>query len=136
MRVILQRQIRGINSAIIEFDTANVAPFTATIKNKKSMKNTIEQKLQRIEQLTLLAAKEALTMDDAADYTGLSKSYLYRLVCKKQIGHYKSVGGKQTYFKKSELNDWLLHHRVATTEELEQIAASYVLNNPRKGGRK
>ncbi len=35
MRVILQRQIRGINSAIIEFDTANVAPFTATKKKQK-----------------------------------------------------------------------------------------------------
>lgn len=103
---------------------------------QKRMDDLLNEKLQRIEQLTLLAAKEALTMDDAAAYTGLSKSYLYRLVCKKQIGHYKSVGGKQTYFRKSELNDWLLHHRVATTEELEQMAAAYVLNNPRKGGRK
>lgn len=92
------------------------------------------EKLNRIEQLTLLAAKEALTMDDAAAYTGLSKSYLYRLVSMKQIPYYKSVGGKQTYFKKEELNEWLLHHRVATTEELEQAAAAYVLNHPRKGG--
>lgn len=122
----------------MEFDTANVAPFSATKEKniQKRMDDLLNEKLQRIEQLTLLAAKEALTMDDAAAYTGLSKSYLYRLVCKKQIGHYKSVGGKQTYFRKSELNDWLLHHRVATTEELEQMAAAYVLNNPRKGGRK
>lgn len=100
------------------------------------MEKNIFQKLQRIEELTLLAAKEALNMDDAAAYTGLSKSYLYRLVCKKQIPHYKSAGGKQTYFKKSELNAWLLNHRVMTTEEAEQMAAAYCLNNPMKGGRK
>lgn len=94
---------------------------------------SIEQRLERIEQLTLLAAKDALTMDDATAYTGLSKSYLYRLVCKKQIPYYKSAGGKQTYFKKSELCDWLLKHRVSTTEEAQESAAAYCVNKPRNG---
>ena len=99
----------------------------------------IEKRLERIEQLTMLAAKDALTMDDAAAYTGLSKTYLYRLVSLKKIPYYKSVGGKLTYFAKRELNDWLLHTRVQTTEEAEQAAAAYVINNPRnrrKGGAK
>ena len=94
---------------------------------------SIEQRLERIEQLTLLSAKDALTMDDAAAYTGLSKSYLYRLVCKKRIPYYKSAGGKQTYFKKSELCDWLLKHRVSTTEEVEQQAVAYCISKPRNG---
>ncbi|MBR3434581.1 MAG: helix-turn-helix domain-containing protein [Bacteroidales bacterium] len=94
---------------------------------------SIEQKLERIEQLTLLAAKDALTMDDAAAYTGLSKSYLYRLVCEKKIPYYKSAGGKQTYFKKSELCDWLLKHRVSTTEEAQESAAAYCVSKPRNG---
>ena len=94
---------------------------------------SIEQRLERIEQLTLFAAKDALTMDDAAAYTGLSKSYLYRLVCEKKIPYYKSAGGKQTYFKKSELCDWLLKHRVSTTEEAQESAAAYCVSKPRNG---
>ena len=94
---------------------------------------SIDERLERIEQLTLLSAKDALTMDDAAAYTGLSKSYLYRLVCKKQIPHYKSAGGKQTYFAKKELCNWLLKHRVSSIEEAEQAAVAYVVNNPRNG---
>ena len=94
---------------------------------------SIEQRLERIDQLTLLAAKDALTMDDAAAYTGLSKSYLYRLVCEKKIPYYKSAGGKQTYFKKSELCDWLLKHRVSTTEEAQESAAAYCVSKPRNG---
>lgn len=94
---------------------------------------TIDEKLDRIEKLTLLNAKEALTTDDAALYTGLSKSYLYRLVSEKRIPYYKGAGGKITYFAKTELTRWLLKHRVSTTEEAQQVAAAYVVNNPRNG---
>lgn len=94
---------------------------------------SIKQKLDRIEQLTLLGAKDALTMNDAAAYTGLSKGYLYRLVHLKKIPYYKSAGGKQTFFAKKELNDWLLKYRVQTTEEAQEAAAAYVMNNPRNG---
>ena len=91
---------------------------------------TIEERLDRIEQLTLLAAKDALNMDDAAAYTGLSKSYLYKLVSNRQIPCYKSGGGKHTYFAKKELCDWILKYRIRTIEELEQEAAAYVINHP------
>lgn len=94
---------------------------------------SIDERLERIKQLTLLSAKDALTMDDAAAYTGLSKSYLYRLVCKKQIPYYKSKGEKRTYFAKKELCDWLLKHRVSTVEEAQESAAAYCVNNPRNG---
>ena len=80
-----------------------------------------------------MAAKDALTMDDAAAYTGLSKSYLYRLVCEKKIQYYKSTGGKQNYFKKSELCDGVLKHRVSTTEEAQESAAAYCVSKPRNG---
>ena len=75
----------------------------------------IMQQLAEIKALTLLAAKEMLTIDDAALYTGLGKSYLYVLTCKKKIPFYKP-NGKNIYFKKSELNDWLQRNRVASEE--------------------
>ena len=75
----------------------------------------IMQQLAEIKALTLLAAKDMLTMDDAVLYTGLGKSYLYFLTCKKKIPFYKP-NGKNIYFKKSELNDWLQRNRVASEE--------------------
>ena len=77
----------------------------------------IMQQLAEIKALTLLAAKKMLTMDDAVLYTGLGKSYLYVLTCKKKIPFYKP-NGKNIYFKKSELNDWLQRNRVASEEEV------------------
>lgn len=51
----------------------------------------IMQKLDEIKALTLLAAKDMLTMDDAVLYTGLGKSYLYVLTCKNKIPYYKPM---------------------------------------------
>lgn len=90
----------------------------------------IKQQLAEIKALTLLAAKEMLTMDDAVLYTGLGKSYLYALTCKNKIPYYKP-NGKNIYFKKSELNDWLQRGRVNSIAEAESAAALYVA---KKGG--
>lgn len=46
-------------------------------------------KLDEIKELTLLSAKNVLTLEDAALLTGLSKSYLYRLTCTHSIPYYK-----------------------------------------------
>ena len=90
----------------------------------------IMQQLAEIKALTLLAAKEMLTMADAVLYTGLGKSYLYVLTCNKKIPFYKP-NGKNIYFKKSELNDWLQRGRVNSIAEAESAAALYVA---KKGG--
>jgi len=63
------------------------------------------------------------------------ESHLYKLVCRKQMPHYKS-GGKRTYFDKAEITNWLLKHRVKTAEELETEAATYVATGKMKGGAK
>ena len=97
---------------------------------------TIEERLERIERLTLLLAKTALNMDDMAAYTGLSKLYLYKLVHLRKIPFYKNPGGKLTYFNKAEVDRWLLAHRVATRDEMESQAAAYALNHPQRGGRR
>ena len=90
----------------------------------------ILNELQELKKLTLLGAKKALTMSDAALLTGLSKSHIYKMVCAKQIPYYKSQGGKLTYFDRDELNGWLLQHRVKTNNEIETEAANYIV---RKG---
>lgn len=96
--------------------------------------NEVLKQLQELKQLTLLGAKNVLTMDEAALLTGLSKSHLYKLVCGKKIPYYKSDGGKITYFKKQEIEEWCLRRRIATAEETEQAAIAYCVKN-KKGGK-
>jgi len=94
----------------------------------------ILSELQALKSLTLLSAKQVLTMTDASLLTGLSKSHLYKLVGRKAIPHYKS-GGKITYFDRDELNKFMLQHRVKTAAETEQDAANYIVTGKR-GGKK
>jgi excisionase family DNA binding protein len=85
----------------------------------------LKNELQALKNLTLLGVKHALTMNDAALLTGLSKSHLYKLVMRKSIPYYKSSGGKITYFEKQELEKWMLSNRIPTNEEVESRATNY-----------
>lgn len=93
----------------------------------------LKNELEQIKQLTMLGAKKALTMNDTALLTGLSKSHLYKLVCAKKIPYYKSQGGKLTYFEKSEVEAWQLQHRIKTSSETDTEAANYIVTGKRKG---
>lgn len=86
--------------------------------------DAILKELQEIKGLTLLAAKPILTMKEAALFMGVTMANLYKLVSAKKIPYYKSAGGKLTYFKRTELEEWLTSVRVATDEELETQAVS------------
>ncbi len=87
--------------------------------------NLIELRLQHIEKL-LLCNKTVLTFNEAAEYTGLSKSYLYKLTSASLIPHSKP-NGKQVYFSKAELDTWLLRNSVKTNEETNAAATNYVI---------
>lgn len=90
------------------------------MENSKS----IVDRLRNIETL-LLSQKTVLNFDEVAAYTGLSKSYLYKLTCSGGIPCYKPQG-KHIYFNKPEVDQWLLQNRKATTKELESQAATFV----------
>lgn len=93
----------------------------------------ILNRLNRIERNSLLAAKNVLTFNDVALLTGLSKSHLYKLTSSGQIPHYKPAG-KQLYFDRVEVEAWLKQNRIATQNEIESEATTYVVT--KKGGRK
>ncbi len=75
-----------------------------------------------------LCHKEVLTLDEAARYMGVAKSYLYKLTSARQIPHYKP-NGKNCFFRRSELEDWLTENRVATNADLDDKAQAYCLRN-------
>ena len=92
--------------------------------------NNIElnEKLNNIERL-LLGSKKVLTFDEACDYTGISRSYLYKLTAAGKIPHSKP-NGKLIYFDIDRLNKWLLRNDRKSTYETNDQAVEYIL---RKG---
>ena len=80
-------------------------------------------RLSNIENL-LTTQKTVLTLDEVAAYTGLSKSYLYKLTCSGGIPCYKPQG--KLYFNKQEIDQWRMQNRKATNVELDRQAATFV----------
>jgi len=85
--------------------------------------SNIELGQRNIETL-LLSQKTVLNFNEVAAYTGLSKSHLYKLTSSSGIPCYKP-SGKQIYFNKPEIDNWLLQNRKATTAELQDKANEY-----------
>jgi DNA binding domain, excisionase family len=79
----------------------------------------LSNRLDRIERNSLLAAKNVLCFGDVALLTGLSHSYLYKLTSGHLIPHYKP-NGKQVYFDRVEVEDWMKQNRVGTARETNQ----------------
>lgn len=92
--------------------------------------NAIEQRLERIEALLTIAAKDALDTEEAALLLGIGKSRLSHITADRQIPHYKHNG--KNWYSKAEITRWLLNpeNRHASQEEIEQKAATYVALNP------
>ena len=84
----------------------------------------IDERQRGIESL-MLSNKTVLNFNEVTAYTGLSKSYLYKLTSTGGIPCYKPHG-KQIYFNKAEIDSWLLQNRNTTKDEIESKAADYV----------
>lgn len=90
----------------------------------------IQEQLGRIERAGI-AQKNVLTFDEVVFYTGLSRSYLYKLTSTGRIPHYKPQG-KMLYFERAQVDSWLLQNPIKTAAQIEAEAAAYVTLN---GGR-
>lgn len=84
----------------------------------------LTERLARLESLLLAGTKEVLTMDECSAFTGYSKNHLYRMTSQRAIPFYKPMGGT-IYFKKKELEEWLLRNRQSTEDEIERRATTY-----------
>ena len=84
----------------------------------------LTERLDRIESLVMVGTKEVLTIDECSAFTGYSKNHLYRLTSQRAIPFYKPMGGT-IYFKKQEIEEWLLQNRQATEAEINSKATTY-----------
>lgn len=96
--------------------------------------NELIKRLDRLEVLTLLAAKSVLTLEEVCLLTGLAKSTVYKMTAYRVIPHYHADGGKHLYFKKDEVEDWLTRNRVSSHNEDEQRAVNEYFSKKQKGG--
>lgn len=69
--------------------------------------------------------KEILTLKEAADYLNLSKSAIYKLTSKKEIPYY-NPGGKKIFFKRTELENWVLTSKSISVDEVDDEIISYL----------
>lgn len=98
----------------------------------------LQQSIDELKKLATIGAKESLSLDEVSQVFDLKKSFIYALVHQKKLPYYKVGGGRLTFFKKSEVEAFLLANRVGTYEESEAAAVAYVAANPttKKGGKK
>lgn len=79
-------------------------------------------------------SKKVLTFEEAAQFTGISKSCLYKMTSQKTIPHYKPMG-KLIFFDRDELEKFILSVRIKPQSEIEEAASSYVVTG-KHGGQK
>jgi excisionase family DNA binding protein len=65
--------------------------------------------------------KEALTVEEASEYTGLSSGTLYLLTHDKRIPFYKPLG-KKIYFKRTELDSFMFRNKQSADYEVSAAA--------------
>lgn len=88
----------------------------------------IKEQLDRIEQYSLIAAKTMLTIKEAAFILGMSEEGVRFNVRNHILPCYKP-NVNRLYFKKSELEDWMMQNRSKSMAEIESEAAAYCVTH-------
>lgn len=88
----------------------------------------IKEQLDRIEQYSMIAAKSMLNIKEAAFILGMSVEGVKMNVRKRIIPCYKP-NENRLYFKKCELEDWMMQNRCKSMAEIESEAAAYCVTH-------
>ena len=95
------------------------------------------EKLERIEKLLLgnsdkpiIHSDKPLTITEAAEFLGVSKSTMYKFTCSHLIPHFKP--GKHVNFLKKDLMDYIMQNRIKSMKDIEIEAENYIIQRRRK----
>lgn len=105
------KRVAEIHQFIEKFDSKE--EFTGFIKDLKE---------------NLFYLKNELTIKEAAKYLGVSVSTLYKMTMHNEIPFYRP-GKRRIYFKRQELDQWMITNRQATNEEMQRDASLSDLTN-------
>jgi len=103
------------------------------LKSFKMSEDLIITKLDCIHKMLTehnMLQKEVLNFNEAAIYLELSHSHLYKLTSGNFINHYKP-NGKKIYFKRTELDSWLLRNRQSSKDEIGKQVTDFTIKNGR-----
>lgn len=92
--------------------------------------------LEDIKRVTLLGVKDVLDVKDVAAITGLSVNRIQHLVNDRAIPCYKPPGRNRLFFKKSEINAWMLQGRQDSITDVMSAATTQVVLDRVKNGRR
>lgn len=96
------------------------------------METMTAEAANRIAYRVAINTKPILTFDEACLYMGMSKSALYKVTSNKEIP-FSKPNGKMIYFKRADVDGWLLSNMSATATELTDKAMAYT---QKKGGKR
>ncbi len=96
--------------------------------------NRIEQQLKDLKITTIQEAapqpvKQWMNVPETAAYLSISSSKIYKLTSTMEIPHMKL--GKLLYFRKEQIDEWLLKNKVKTRAEIEEEANKYLTKRKR-----
>lgn len=98
------------------------------------MVNEMLQQLKLIERILREQSacnKHVLDVDEACSYMKVSRSFLYKMTHERKIACY-CPSGKKLYFKREDLDEWMLQNRQKPEFEIEQDALSIIKIRSRK----
>lgn len=75
-----------------------------------------------------LRHKEILSFQEAVAYLDVSKSFLYKMTSSNSITFFKP-SGKLIYFRKADLDQWVLRNEISNLDNLEENINTYILKN-------
>lgn len=96
-------------------------------------KNETDEIVDRISRQIVLCQKRVLTLGEAASYMGVSASHVYKLTSQRKIPFARPTG-KNIFFEREQLEQWLLQNRVSSLNELSQQARAHEHFIIKKGG--
>ena len=103
-------------------DPGEIPEFENIIE--KCFRRVLEEKLDLVEREP---EKELLSIDEAADFLGISKQTIYQHVHYRKIPHSKR--GRRLFFRRSELNEWIDKGRKKTIPEIDDDVKKYMQGN-------
>ncbi|AZB24796.1 DNA-binding protein [Chryseobacterium bernardetii] len=78
----------------------------------------------------IMVEKEILSFKEALGYLDVSKSFLYKQTSQRAIRYFKPNGGK-IYFKKTDLDSWMLQNENKSVASLEEELLTKIRNEKR-----
>ena len=106
--------------------------ITTPLELETLIQDTIRKAINEAKVDQTESCNELLTISEASNFLNLAKQTLYGFTSKNLIPFIKK--GKKLYFRKSDLEKWLLEGKQLTRTEIEN-AGFGLLNNKKRGSK-